>query len=88
MLHASRSARSLADSSERGVSAESVDVGTMIGEGRDFGKFTRAIRERPSTRAESALVTKTGAPLGNAPKEYALWGGEVIADGALCRKKG
>jgi hypothetical protein len=57
-------------------------------EGRDFGKFSRAIRERPSPGSESSLVTKTGHPLGSTPREYALWGGEVIANAALCRKKG
>jgi hypothetical protein len=77
MLHARRSARSLADSSERGVSAKSVEVGTMIGEGRDFGKFSHAIRERPSPGAESSFVAKTGPPLlRNTPRQYALWGGE------------
>ena len=61
----------------------------MIDEVRNSGKFTRARRERPSPRAENALVTKTGSPLlENIPREYALWGGEVIADATLCRKKG
>jgi hypothetical protein len=60
----------------------------MIGEERDSGKFTGARRERPAAEAQNSLVTKTGAPLGNIPGEYALWGGEVIANAALCRKKG
>jgi hypothetical protein len=64
------------------VSAKSVEVGTMICEGRDFGKFTLAIRERPSPGAESALVTKTWSPLLENGE------GEVIADATLCRKKG
>lgn len=43
---------------------------------RILGKFFRPKRERPSPGAESALVTKTGAPLlENTPREYALWGG-------------
>ena len=68
---------------KRGV--QSVDV---ISEERILDKFLRPRRERPSQRAESALVTKTGAPqLRNTPKQYALWGGEVIANAALCRKK-
>jgi hypothetical protein len=46
------------------VSAKSVEVGTMIGEGRDFGIFSRPRREWPSPGAESALVAKTGTPLG------------------------
>jgi hypothetical protein len=58
------------------VSAKIVEVGTMICEGRDFGKFTLAIRERPSPEAESALVTKTWSPLlENTPRQYTLWGG-------------
>jgi hypothetical protein len=62
---------------------------TVISEERILGKFFRARRERPSPGAESALVTKTWAPLsGNTPREFALWGGEVIANAALCRKKG
>jgi hypothetical protein len=52
---------------------QSVDV---ISEERILGKFFRPTRERPSPEAESALVTKTGAPLlGNTPRQYALWGG-------------
>ncbi len=48
----------------------------VISEGRILGKFFRPRRERPSPGAESALVTKTWAPLsGNTPREYALWGG-------------
>ena len=58
-------------------------------EERILGKFFRPTREWPSPGAESALVAKTGAPLlRNTPRQYALWGGEVIANGALCRKKG
>jgi hypothetical protein len=34
-----------------------------VTEGRILGKFFRPRRERPSPGAESALVTKTGAPL-------------------------
>jgi hypothetical protein len=61
----------------------------VISEERILGKNFRPTRERPSPGAKSALVTKTWAPLlGNTPREYALWGGEVIADAALCRKKG
>jgi hypothetical protein len=61
----------------------------VISEGRILGKFFRPTREWPSPGAKSALVTKTWAPLlGNTPREYALWGGEVIANAALCRKKG
>jgi hypothetical protein len=41
---------------------QSVDV---ISEERILGKFFRPRRERPSPGAESALVTKTGPPLGN-----------------------
>jgi hypothetical protein len=56
---------------------------------RILGKFSRPRRERPSPGAESSLVTKTWAPfLENTPREYALWGGGVIANAALCRKKG
>jgi hypothetical protein len=45
-------------------------------EERILGKLFRARRERPSPGAESALVTKTWAPLlENSPREYALWGG-------------
>jgi hypothetical protein len=62
-----------------------VDVSS---EGRIPGKFFRPRRERPSPGTESALVTKTWAPLVNTPWESALWGGEVIADATLCRKKG
>jgi hypothetical protein len=47
----------------------------MIGEERNSGKFIRARRERPASRAKSALVTKTWAPLGNIPRECPLWGG-------------
>jgi hypothetical protein len=35
----------------------------VISEERILGKFFRPTRERPSPGAESALVTKTGAPL-------------------------
>jgi hypothetical protein len=60
----------------------------MISEERILGKFFRPTREWPSPGAERALVTKTwalsGIPLGNT-----LCGeGEVIANAALCRKKG
>jgi hypothetical protein len=41
---------------------QSVDV---ISEEQILGKFFRPRRERPSPEAESALVTKTGPPLGN-----------------------
>jgi hypothetical protein len=51
---------------------QSVDV---ISEERILGKFFRPTRERPSPGAESALVTKTWAPLGNIPRECPLWGG-------------
>jgi len=48
----------------------------VISEERILGKFFCPRRERPSPGAESALVTKTWAPLlGNIPREYALWGG-------------
>jgi hypothetical protein len=46
-----------------------------VTEGRILGKFFRPRRERPSLGAESALVTKTWAPLGNIPGECPLWGG-------------
>ena len=36
--------------------------GEMIGAERILGKFPRAICERPSRRAETSLVTKTGHP--------------------------
>jgi hypothetical protein len=38
-------------------------------------KFFRPRRERPSPGTESALVTKTWAPLGYVPRECPLWGG-------------
>jgi hypothetical protein len=61
----------------------------VISEERILGKFFRPTREWPSPGAESALVTKTWAPLsGNTPRECPLWGGEVIANAALCRTKG
>ena len=47
----------------------------MISEERILGKFFRPTREWPSPGAESALVTKTWAPLGNIPRECPLWGG-------------
>jgi len=47
----------------------------VISEERILGKFFRPRRERPSPGAESALVTKTWAPLGNIPRECPLWGG-------------
>jgi hypothetical protein len=47
----------------------------VISEERILGKFFRARRERPSPGAESALVTKTWAPLVNTPRECPLWGG-------------
>jgi len=51
---------------------QSVDV---ISEERILGKFFRPTRERTSPGAESALVTKTWAPLGNILRECPLWGG-------------
>jgi hypothetical protein len=51
---------------------QGVDV---ISEERILGKFFRPTREWPSPGAESALVTKTCAPLGNIPRECPLWGG-------------
>ena len=51
---------------------QSVDV---ISEERILGKFFRPTHEWPSLGAESALVTKTWAPLGNSPGECPLWGG-------------
>ncbi len=51
----------------------------VISEERNSGKFFRPRREWPSPGAESALVTKTW-PLCEE--------GEVIANAALCRKKG
>jgi hypothetical protein len=60
----------------------------MISEERILGKFFRPTREWPSPGTESTLVTKTWAPLGNIPRECLLWGGEVIANAPLCRKKG
>ncbi len=47
----------------------------VISEGRILGKFSRPTRERTSPGAETLLVTKTWAPLGNIPRECALWGG-------------
>jgi hypothetical protein len=47
----------------------------VISEERILGKFSRPTRERPSPGAESALVTKTGPPLENPPRECPLWGG-------------
>ena len=61
----------------------------MTTEERILGKFFRPRRERPSPGAESALMAKTEAPsLRNTPRECASWGGEVIVNAALCRKKG
>jgi hypothetical protein len=61
----------------------------VISEERILGKFLRPRLERPSPGAESTLVAKTGAPLlRNTPRQYALWGGGVIANAALCRTKG
>jgi len=61
----------------------------MIDEERILGKLFCPRRERPSQGAESSLVAKTEASsLGNTPRECASWGGEVIANAALCRKKG
>jgi hypothetical protein len=51
---------------------QGVDV---ISEERILGKFFRPTRECPSPGAESALVTKTWAPLGNTLRECPLWGG-------------
>jgi hypothetical protein len=47
----------------------------VISEERILGKFFRPTREWPSPGAESTLVTKTWAPLGNIPRECPLWGG-------------
>jgi hypothetical protein len=44
-------------------------------EERILGKFFHPGCRRPSPEAESALVAKTGATLGNTRREYALWGG-------------
>ena len=61
----------------------------VISEERILGKFFRPRREWPSPGAESALVTKTWAPLLGILLGNTLCGeGEVIADAALCRKKG
>jgi hypothetical protein len=61
----------------------------VISEARILGKFFRPRREWPSPGAKSALVTKTWALLVNTPLGNALCGeGEVIANAALCRKKG
>jgi hypothetical protein len=58
-------------------------------EERILGKFSCEGGRRPSVGSESFLVAKTGAPLlGNSPRECALWGGEVIANAPMCRKKG
>jgi hypothetical protein len=60
----------------------------MISEERILGKFTRARRERPAAEALNSLVAKTEAPtFGNTPRECASWGGEVITNAPLCRKK-
>jgi hypothetical protein len=59
-----------------------------VTEERILGKFFRPRREWPSPGAETLLVTKTWAPLGNIPRECPLGEREVIANGALCRKKG
>jgi hypothetical protein len=42
---------------------------------RILGKFSCAACRRLSPGAENALVTKTGALLGNTLRESALWGG-------------
>ena len=47
----------------------------MIDEVRNSGKFTRTRRERPAAEAQNSLVTKTGAPSGNTPRECPSWGG-------------
>jgi hypothetical protein len=61
----------------------------VISEERILGKFFRPTRERPSPGAETLLVTKTGAPLLGILLGNTLCGeGEVIANAALCRKKG
>jgi hypothetical protein len=61
----------------------------MIHWERILGKFSYAGGRRPSGAAESLLMTKTWAlSLGNTPRECASWGGEVIVNAALCRKKG
>ena len=53
-------------------------------EERILGNFSPPGCRRPSVGSEIALVTRTGAPL-----ENTLCGeGEVIANAALCRKKG
>jgi hypothetical protein len=39
-------------------------------EERILGKFFRPRRERPWPGTESALGAKTGAPLGNTPRQY------------------
>ena len=59
---------------------------------RILRRFSPPRRERPTRRGETSLVTKTGVPLGNALRNT-LCGdyvgrGEVIANAALCRKKG
>ncbi len=68
------------------------DLLVSIPEERIPGIFSPPRRERPTRRGESSLVTKTGVPLKNALRN-ALCGdqvgrGEVIANAALCRKKG
>jgi len=59
----------------------------VIAEERILGKLSCERCRRPAVGSETLLVTKTGAPLGNTPREYALWG-EVIANAQMCRKKG
>ena len=64
-------------------------AGGCMTEERILGKFFRPTREWPSPGAESALVTKTWPPLLGIALGNALCGeGEVIANAALCRKKG
>ena len=63
-----------------------------IPRGRILRKFSPPRRERPTRRGETSLVTKTGHPFENALRNK-LCGhyggrGEVIANAALCRKKG
>ena len=61
----------------------------MIPGERILGKFLHQGGRRPSGAAETLLVAKTWAPsLGHARGNTLCGEGEVIANAALCRKKG
>jgi hypothetical protein len=73
---------SLAETGDNGQVQTNVCIQTkgvqgvdVICEERILGKFFRPTREWLSPGAETLLVTKTWAPLGNIPRECPLWGG-------------